>query len=43
MSEGTQPQKLLEADRRLVEICKELNVNFTTRLHILLWGNKRGV
>jgi 7-carboxy-7-deazaguanine synthase len=43
MPEGTAPQILAERSRWLVEICKEKGFRFSPRLHIDLWGQKRGV
>jgi len=43
MPEGTNPSILLSRSSWLVEICKEFNFKFSPRLHIMIWGNKRGV
>lgn len=43
MPEGTSPEVLTERGKWLVEICKEKGYRFTTRLHIFLFGNRRGV
>jgi 7-carboxy-7-deazaguanine synthase len=43
MAEGTQPEVLSERGRWLVEICKDRGFRFSPRLHIDLWGQKRGV
>jgi 7-carboxy-7-deazaguanine synthase len=43
MPEGTSPQVLGERSRWLVEICKDKGFRFSPRLHIDLWGQKRGV
>jgi 7-carboxy-7-deazaguanine synthase len=43
MPEGTDPQTLAERSRWVVEICKEKGFRFSPRLHIDLWGQKRGV
>lgn len=43
MPEGTDPDKLRERSRWLVEICKREGFRFSPRLHIELWGNRRGV
>lgn len=43
MPEGTAPQILAERSRWLVEICKNKGFRFSPRLHIDLWGQKRGV
>jgi 7-carboxy-7-deazaguanine synthase len=43
MPEGVDPAVLAERSRWLVEICKQEGFRFSPRLHIELWGNKRGV
>lgn len=43
MPEGIHPAGQLEDSIKVVEYCKEKGFNFTPRLHILLWGPKRGV
>lgn len=43
MPEGTDASVLAERGRWLVEICKERGYRFSPRLHIQLWGNRRGV
>lgn len=43
MPEGIDPQTLHERSLWLVEICKNENYRFSPRLHIDLYGNKRGV
>jgi 7-carboxy-7-deazaguanine synthase len=43
MPEGVDPAVLAERGRWLVEICKQEGFRFTPRLHVELWGNKRGV
>jgi 7-cyano-7-deazaguanosine (preQ0) biosynthesis protein QueE len=42
MPEGIDSITLIERSRWLVDICKERGFRFTPRLHILLFGNKRG-
>jgi organic radical activating enzyme len=42
MPEGTSAQALAERSPWLAERCAELGYRFTTRLHILLWGDERG-
>jgi len=42
MPEGTDAATLLERGKWLVGICKEKNLRFSLRLHILLYGNRRG-
>ncbi len=43
MPEGTDPQTLADRSRWIVEICKQKGFRFSPRLHIDLWGKKRGV
>lgn len=43
MPEGRDEQAIQKNSKILADICKELAVNFTTRLHVLLWGAKKGV
>jgi 7-carboxy-7-deazaguanine synthase len=43
MPEGVDPAVLAERGRWLVEICKKEGFRFNPRLHIELWGNRRGV
>jgi 7-carboxy-7-deazaguanine synthase len=43
MPEAQNRDDLLERSRWLVELCKAQGCLFSTRLHILLWGNTRGV
>ncbi|UII19951.1 7-carboxy-7-deazaguanine synthase QueE [Fulvivirga ligni] len=43
MPEGTTADKLNEKQQWLVEACKHLGTNYTDRLHIHIYGNKRGV
>ncbi len=43
MPEGVDQAVLAERGRWLVEICKEEGFRFSPRLHIELWGNRRGV
>ena len=43
MPEGTEPGVLAERGQWLAEICKEEGLRFSPRLHIDLWGNRRGV
>jgi 7-carboxy-7-deazaguanine synthase len=43
MPEGTEPEVLRERGRWLAEICKTENFRFSPRLHVDLWGNRRGV
>jgi 7-carboxy-7-deazaguanine synthase len=43
MPEGTDAASLQERGRWLAEICKERGWRFSPRLHVDLWGNRRGV
>lgn len=43
MAEGTTREVLEERGRWLVEICKAHGYRYSPRLHIDLWGNRRGV
>jgi 7-carboxy-7-deazaguanine synthase len=43
MPEGTHPERLRERGVWLAEICKEEGFRFSPRLHVDLWGNRRGV
>jgi 7-carboxy-7-deazaguanine synthase len=43
MPEGTDAETLRERSRWLAEICKEEGFRFSPRLHVALWGNRRGV
>lgn len=43
MPEAQTREELNDRSEFLVEACKESGVNFSTRLHIQLWGKKRGV
>ena len=43
MPEGVDPALLAERGRWLVEVCKQEGFRFSPRLHIELWGNRRGV
>ena len=43
MPEGTEHARLAERSQWLAEICKEEGYRFSPRLHIDLWGNRRGV
>ncbi len=43
MPEGTAPEQLQQRSLWLVEACKETGFRFCPRLHILLYGNRRGV
>ena len=43
MPEGTEHARLVERGQWLAEICKEEGFRFSPRLHIDLWGSRRGV
>jgi 7-carboxy-7-deazaguanine synthase len=43
MPEGTDADTLRERGQWLVEICKREGFRFSPRLHIDLWGNRRGI
>lgn len=43
MPEGINPNQLKEKQQWLVEICKKHGFNYTDRLHIHIYGSKRGV
>ena len=43
MPEGIDALTVLERSRWVVEICKAKGFRFTPRIHILLYGNKKGV
>jgi 7-carboxy-7-deazaguanine synthase len=43
MPEGTGPETLRSRGRWIVEICKTEGWRFSPRLHVDLWGNRRGI
>jgi len=43
MPEGVDAETLADRGRWLVEICKQRGYRFSPRLHVVLWGNRRGV
>ena len=43
MPEGTDPVTLVERSRELIDPVLARGWNLTTRLHVLLWGDRRGV
>jgi len=43
MPQGTNAQSLLDKQQWLVEICKQYQFNYTDRLHIHIYGSKKGV
>jgi len=42
MAQGTKKRQLAERVNWIVELCKENGFGFTPRLHIELFGNRRG-
>jgi len=43
MPEGVTPEILNQRSIWLAELCKEFDFRFSTRLHVMLWGDRRGV
>jgi len=43
MPEGTNPKMLQEKQQWLIELCKTYQFNYTDRLHVHIYGDKRGV
>ena len=43
MPEGRTAIEIAEASRGVVDFAIAHGVNFSTRLHVLLWGDRRGV
>lgn len=43
MPEGTNPNALKKKQQWLIEICKDHQFNYTDRLHVHIYGDKRGV
>jgi 7-carboxy-7-deazaguanine synthase len=43
MPEGITPEDLNTRGVWIAELCKEFGYRFSPRLHVLLWGNKRGI
>jgi len=43
MPEGITKKEIDSKRLRVIEVCLKNNFNFTDRLHILAWGNKRGI
>jgi 7-carboxy-7-deazaguanine synthase len=43
MPEGTRMDILMDRSRWLVEVCKDFRFRFCPRLHIAIWGDRRGV
>jgi len=42
MAQGTKPEELLGKAQWIVEACKQFGFSYTPRLHIQLFGNRRG-
>ena len=42
MPQGTTKESILEKSRWITDYAKKSNFAFSTRLHVLLWGNQRG-
>ena len=42
MPEGRTPDQVQVRSRRVAEACVREGFRFSTRLHILLWGDERG-
>ncbi|MEK7085437.1 MAG: 7-carboxy-7-deazaguanine synthase QueE [Patescibacteria group bacterium] len=43
MPQGVDKKELEKKSKWLAEICKKENLRFSPRLHIIIWGNKKGV
>ena len=43
MPEGTDPETIVDRSRALIDPVLARGWNLTTRLHVLLWGDRRGV
>jgi 7-carboxy-7-deazaguanine synthase len=43
MPEGTSPERMRERGQWLAEICKREGFRYSPRLHVDLWGDRRGV
>lgn len=43
MPEGITEKDISAKRKELVDVCKKYSFNYTERLHILIWGSKRGV
>ncbi len=43
MPEGTNAETIRQRGLWLAEVCKEHGYRFSPRLHVDLWGDKRGV
>ena len=43
MAEGTKPETIRDRAVWIAEICKREGFRYSPRLHVDLWGDKRGV
>ena len=43
MPEGISEEELTLKRLNVIELCKKYQFNYTDRLHVIIWGNKRGV
>lgn len=43
MPEGITEEQLRQRSVMLAEICKERGYRFSSRVHVMIWGNRRGV
>jgi len=43
MPEGVDPQTLRQRSEWIVEVCKQHGWRFSPRLHVDIWGNRRGI
>jgi len=43
MPEGVSEEELNNKRLNVIELCKKHQFNYTDRLHVIIWGNKRGV
>lgn len=43
MPEGISEEELNAKRLNVIELCKKYRFNYTDRLHVIIWGNKRGV
>ncbi|MBX7047039.1 MAG: 7-carboxy-7-deazaguanine synthase QueE [Ignavibacteria bacterium] len=43
MPEGITEEELNTKRLNIIELCKKYQFNYTDRLHVIIWGNKRGV
>lgn len=43
MPEGVTEEELNAKRLNIIELCKKYQFNYTDRLHVIIWGNKRGV